>query len=64
MRFLYGKDYDPFQTELEYGLHPVIVIYKKYYRAIRAMSLIVPYIIPFGMICLVLVVYQKIFSKD
>lgn len=42
-RYAFGKDYQPFQ-EIEQGLHPVIVSFKKYKTEIRFFVKILPYI--------------------
>jgi hypothetical protein len=63
MRWIFGKDYDPFETKMKEGLHPIPVFLKKYHFPIRVIYYAPMYILPTLSIAFILRIIQKIFKK-
>lgn len=63
MRYLLGDHYNPFETKIQYELHPTIAIYKRHYRSIKWVCLITPCLIPTSMIYLILILLEWLMNR-
>ena len=63
MRWLFGKNYNPYETDVQEGLHPVPVWLKKHDMEIRVLYYAPVYVIRSLAIGLLVAAVMKIISK-
>ncbi|CAF1035788.1 unnamed protein product [Adineta steineri] len=63
MRWYFGKTYNPFETNIKEGLHPVVAFYKQHSGTIRTVVLTIENVIPALLIIFILYYIQKIFIR-
>ena len=63
MRWFYGNDYDPFETEMKEGLHPIPIFLKKHDFEIRVIYYAPLHILQTLFIVFILHFIQKILLK-
>ncbi len=59
MRWIFGKNYDPFETDIKEGLHPIPAFLKRNHFLIRVIYYTPMYTFPILLIILI----HKIFNK-
>jgi hypothetical protein len=63
MRWLFGKNYDPFKTNIKVGLHPLPAFLKYHQNKIRNFYLGLIHILPTLFLAFILYFIQKLFIK-